>query len=212
MMKTIIICLIFIVIHYNAMAQMLSPVSINGMGSSLSAGGVTIEVNLGSLAVTTITTPTFMYTQGFIQPDAGTTAIVPFINDVSLGGGNFVIDAMGTTLQGIEGEVSSNVVFLDIALGEVASKTINLNNTMLTQGILQPYKGKYWTGIVSSDWQNPLNWSPAYVPTNVDTTIIPAMCPHYPIVTNGIVGYSKSLELMTGSSLMVDHGGMIHLQ
>jgi hypothetical protein len=46
-----------------------------------------------------------------------------------------------------------------------------------------------WMGSVSSDWNNPMNWSPAAVPTSLQDAIIPEVASpnHYPVVnTNGL--------------------------
>lgn len=112
-------------------AQQLFPTTVSSGGSSKSAGGVLLEDNVGGLMVSTISTPTFMYTQGFIQPDAGTTIIVPPINDVVLNSGAG-IDNAGTTF--INGSI-----MLEFTVGEVASKTLGDGNNLLTQGILQPF-------------------------------------------------------------------------
>ena len=112
-------------------AQQLTPATVSSGGSSRSAGNVLLEDNLGGIMVSTISTPTFIYTQGFIQPDAGTTTIVPPINDVVLNSGAG-IDNAGTTF--INGGI-----MLEFTVGEVASKTLGDGNNLLTQGILQPF-------------------------------------------------------------------------
>jgi Secretion system C-terminal sorting domain len=112
-------------------AQQLTPTTISGGGNSKLAGGILLEDNVGGLMVSTISTPTFMYTQGFIQPDAGTTTVVPPINDVVLNSGAG-IDNAGTTFI-------SGGIMLEFTVGEVASKSLNSGSNMLTQGILQPF-------------------------------------------------------------------------
>jgi hypothetical protein len=112
-------------------AQQLTPTTISSGGSSKLAGGVLLEDNVGGFIVNTISTPTFMYTQGFIQPDAGTTIIVPHINDVVLNSGSG-LDNAGTTF------INGNIM-LEFTVGEVASNTLFGGTNMLTQGILQPY-------------------------------------------------------------------------
>lgn len=115
-----------------AKAQLLTPQTISTAGVSSSNGGVLLEYSIGGTLVSTISTPTFVYTQGFLQPDAGTTTTPPHINDVALSSGSGFNNA-GTTF------INGNTM-LEFTLGEVASTTLNSPNNMLTQGILQPYK------------------------------------------------------------------------
>lgn len=114
-----------------AAAQQLSPQTVNAAGKSHSNGGIFLEDALGGLLVSTIATPTFMYTQDFLQPDAGSTNIIPPINDVVLSSGSGV-DNAGTTLL-------NNNIMLEFTIGEFASITQLNGNNMLTQGILQPH-------------------------------------------------------------------------
>lgn len=115
----------------SAVAQQLSPQTINNAGQFRSAGSIQLEDALGGFTVSTITTGTFIYSQDFLQPDKGTTTVVPPINDVQLNNGAG-IDNAGTTF------ISSNAM-LEFTVGEFASKTLTSSNNMLTQGILQPF-------------------------------------------------------------------------
>lgn len=188
-------------------SQILSPVSLNSMGRSTAVGNLILEENLGDLQINTITTPTFLYTQGSLQPEVGTTSTVPPINDVTLGEGAYLLDALGYTAENFEENV-----MLEFTLGEVVSQSIDNINFLLTQGILQPYNGKYWVGNFSTDWKNHLNWSPAYEPTTSDSVIIPPLRPNYPIITSGKVGVCHDLLLMDGSSLRINLGGTLTVQ
>jgi len=112
-------------------AQQLFPATVSSGGNSKSAGSILLEDNVGGFIVTTISTPTIMYTQGFIQPDAGTVTSLPPINDVVLNSGSG-IDNAGTTF------INGNIM-LEFTVGEVASKTLGDGSNLLTQGILQPF-------------------------------------------------------------------------
>ena len=114
-----------------AKAQLLTPQTLNAGGISSSNGSILLEYSVGGLVATTISTPTFMYTQDFLQPDAGTTTIVPYINNVTLSGGS-ALDNAGTTF------INGGII-IEFSLSEIASITLNSTNNMLTQGILQPY-------------------------------------------------------------------------
>ncbi len=192
---------------YGLYSQILSPVSLNCMGRSLNNGNLIIEDNLGSLEISTIATPTFVYTQGFIQPDAGTTNEVPHINDISLGAGSYLLDVMGGTITQFEDDL-----MLEYSLGEVVSKTQAISTHLLTQGVLQPYIGKYWTGLVSTAWKEKNNWSPAIEPTLEDDVIIPPLCPNYPIIASGKIGSCRNILMMEGTALLIKAGGTLFVQ
>jgi hypothetical protein len=132
-MKQFKISLLLLLLGSFAKAQMLTPQTLSAAGTSSSNGGVLLEYSMGGILVSTISTPTFMYTQGFLQPDAGTINTLPPINNVVLSTGSTLDNAGSTFING--------GVLLEFTLGEVASTTfINLNRgSMLTQGILQPF-------------------------------------------------------------------------
>lgn len=112
-------------------AQQLSPQTLNSAGSSKIAGGIILEDALGGFATASTNTSVFMYTQDFLQPDAGSTTVIPVLNNVVLSGGS-TTDNAGTTL------INGNLM-LEFTLGETASITLQQGSNMLTQGILQPY-------------------------------------------------------------------------
>jgi hypothetical protein len=114
-------------------AQLLSPVGTGCAGRSVSVESIILEDHIGFVWTKTINNPSFVYTQGLLQPDAGTTGVVPYINDILLIGGNFIIDAQGSTVENAE-----NNFLMEYTLGEMASITMSTSQNMLTQGILQP--------------------------------------------------------------------------
>jgi len=112
-------------------AQQLTPQTNNAAGQSHIAGGILLEDALGGILVNTVSTVSFMYTQDFLQPDAGTTIIPPVINNVQLSSGSG-LDNAGTTF------INGNAM-IEFTMGEFASITRIQNNNMVTQGILQPF-------------------------------------------------------------------------
>ena len=162
-----------------------------------------IEDNIGSLLIQGVSTPTFILTQGFIQPDAGTSNTIPPINDVVLDGGFFILDAMGETRLNEEENA-----MMEFSVGETFSRTYSNPNNMLTQGVLQPY-GRHWIGVINTDWVNGGNWSPGIVPTAKDDAYISPNCTYYPILTSGINGQCKNLILLVGSSVQVKAGATL---
>lgn len=125
------ILMLMLLLYTTASSQQISPQTINIAGKSSNNGGLILEDAVGGFVVATISTPTFMYTQDFLQPGAGTTTVVPPINDVVLSSGSGV-DNAGTTF-------TAGNAMLEFTLGEAASITLSAGNNMLTQGILQPY-------------------------------------------------------------------------
>jgi hypothetical protein len=131
MMKYLKTMLMLLLISSFVKAQLLTPQTLSTAGVSNSSGGVLLEYSLGGLSASTISTPTFMFTQGFLQPVAGTTNTLPLINNVVLSTGS-TLDNGGTTF--INGGV-----MLEFTMGEMASITLNSASNKITQGILQPF-------------------------------------------------------------------------
>jgi N-acetyl-anhydromuramyl-L-alanine amidase AmpD len=62
----------------------------------------------------------------------------------------------------------------------------------------------YWTGAVSTDWNNALNWAPAKVPTQHTNAVIPDVTQqsgNFPLVDNGNNAVAKNLSVLSGASL-----------
>jgi hypothetical protein len=68
----------------------------------------------------------------------------------------------------------------------------------------------YWTGSISTDWHNPLNWGCGGVPSILSTAFIPAGAPRYPLITQSteikelIVQPTASVHIQTGVVLKVN--------
>lgn len=184
-------------------AQQLTYQTFSAAGTSSSNGYVVLEYTMGGLSVSTISTSTFMYTQGFLQPDAGTTNTVPPINNVTLSTRS-ILDNAGTTF--INGSI-----MVEFSLGEMACATLNGANNMLTQGILQPYHYFIWTGVVNNLWIEPGNWNIGVLPIKSDEVLIPPGCPNYPVLENNHRGHCRMLTAEAGTSLTVNTGGLLRL-
>ena len=202
-MKQFKIKLFLLLIGNFAKAQILTPEVLSAAGISSSNGSVELEYSLGSLSVSTISTSTFMYTQGFLQPDAGITHTVPHINDVDLSSGS-TLDNAGTTFI-------NDGIMVEFSLGEMACSTLNSPNNMLTQGILQPYHYFIWTGLVNNQWIEPGNWNIGVLPIRSDEVLIPSGCPNYPVLENTHRGHCRLLTAQAGTSVTVNTGGTLRL-
>lgn len=64
-----------------------------------------------------------------------------------------------------------------------------------------------WTGVTSTDWNTPGNWSKGIVPTVLDNVIIPSGTPFSPVIASGITGNCKSIILNPGAIVTVATGG-----
>jgi len=184
-------------------AQLLTHQTLSTAGVSSSNGGVMLEYTIGGLSVSTISTSTFMYTQGFLQPDAGITHILPHINDVVFSSGS-TLDNAGTTYI-------NDGIMVEFSLGEMACSTLNNPNNMLTQGVLQPYHYFIWTGLVNNQWIEPGNWNIGVLPIRSDEVLIPPGCPNYPVLENTHRGHCRVLTAQAGTSVTVNTGGILRL-
>ena len=63
-----------------------------------------------------------------------------------------------------------------------------------------------WTGNVDTDWDEPGNWSYAYVPTFFDDVAIPSGLTNYPETNTGIDGMANSLLMEPGTRLTIPSG------
>jgi hypothetical protein len=191
-----------LVLSSMAKAQLISPGTLSAAGSS-SIANIILEDALGGLSVATLSAGSVILTQDFLQPDAGTNGN-PGTGPGVILLGLTSIDNAGTTF-------SDATTMIEFTLSEFVSTTLNNGDNMLTQGILQPYPGTYWTGLVNSDWKNIQNWSPAFEPTETTEVILPAACPHYPVIVIGVTGKCKSIQAFGGSSMMINSGGLLQL-
>ncbi len=80
----------------------------------------------------------------------------------------------------------------------------NLNLDSFGQFVISNDKAKGWIGVVSTKWDNPLNWGGNVLPTSSSDIIIPANVPFLPIVN--VNATIRSLTLMRNASLGVEAG------
>lgn len=86
--------------------------------------------------------------------------------------------------------------------GEIEEYTININVASC------PYT---WTGIVSSDWNTPGNWSPAVVPGPGDDVTIPNVSPNFfPLISTAVtvndltIASGATVDVAPGAGLVLD--------
>jgi hypothetical protein len=66
-----------------------------------------------------------------------------------------------------------------------------------------------WKGMVSSDWQNPVNWC-GVLPTATTEVVIPSTAPHMPVLSTG-AGYCDTMTVMPGASVTVTTGANLNI-
>jgi predicted phosphodiesterase len=59
-----------------------------------------------------------------------------------------------------------------------------------------------WSGSISTDWNDPTNWSPLGVPLPVQDILLPSGAPRYPELTSGMITISD-LTLESGASILL---------
>ena len=59
----------------------------------------------------------------------------------------------------------------------------------------------FWTGTVSTDWNNPANWGTCGPPSCSESAIIYSGALNYPVITSGQVAACKSLDIKPGASI-----------
>ena len=65
-----------------------------------------------------------------------------------------------------------------------------------------------WTGLVSTDWNNPCNWNPIWVPTIDDDVIIPDVV-NDPLLSGTMIAASKSVTVEANAQLSILSGGSL---
>jgi hypothetical protein len=77
--------------------------------------------------------------------------------------------------------------------------------------IIHPCINNTWTGMISSEWQNPANWSCMMVPDVNTNVVIPAPMPgsHPPVIEGGYQTEIWSLELLGGTNILVQDGSTL---
>ncbi len=71
-----------------------------------------------------------------------------------------------------------------------------------------------WTGLLSTAWDNALNWDCGGIPTLSDNVIIPATTStsNYPVIVNGVIGNTRTVRIDgPPSSVEVQNGGTLNV-
>ena len=70
------------------------------------------------------------------------------------------------------------------------------------------YPPGMWTGNVSSDWFDPMNWGDFNLPGPATAVVIPSGTPNDPVI-NSATAYSNSVEIQAGASLEIGNDELI---
>lgn len=106
---------------------------VNTCGSHTNANGLQLDWSLGEISILSTKTDYVWTTEGVLQPQAGTTAVLPpSLSNLP------VFLGYGLDNSGMSFTNTANNLMLEFTLGEMASKTMTASGNMITQGILQP--------------------------------------------------------------------------
>jgi hypothetical protein len=66
-----------------------------------------------------------------------------------------------------------------------------------------------WKGIVSTDWNLPLNWTNNQVPGVTDDVVVPPACPYYPVLPGGLLAIGGNTGAFLCASMHIDEGAQV---
>jgi hypothetical protein len=106
------------------------------------------------------------------------------------------------------GEIFLSATFRDSADAEPGTGTYTLYSAGQADFCFLKLSQSYWTGAVSTDWHNPLNWSCNTVPGLQSNVVIPSAAPRFPVVSaNAAI---KSIAVQPAASIQVEPGVLLH--
>jgi hypothetical protein len=120
---------------------------------------------------------------------------------------------------GVAGTFSSTagLVFISTATGQV-NLSASLSGTYTVTNTIAPAGGcgivsatsnitissdLVWAGTISSDWNDPNNWSCGHVPGSTAIVQIPSSAPNMPVLSPGTIATVNNLTISNGSSLTI---------
>jgi len=181
------------------------------------ASGITALTTPGGVLTSTAFTVTFGPVITSFSPASGPVGTVVTINGsnltgtslISFGGSSnntvsssFTVNATGTQITGVvvPAGASTGPISVTTAGGTASSST---SFTVTTPA---PPATVTWTGAVSSDWNNPNNWSPAFVPT-ASTNVVIGAAANLPAVSSAVA--CNDLTIQAGASLSLSAPGYL---
>jgi Bacterial Ig domain/Ig-like domain CHU_C associated/PKD-like domain len=111
--------------------------------------------------------------------------------------------------------ISANKTFFARCTGtntcvSVPSANVNVTYNPCTPLVSTPGNvGINWTGLVSTDWNNPCNWNPAWVPDATNSAVVIDLKTHQPTIS-GTVPSVKVIYVNSGATLTVASGGTLN--
>ncbi len=91
--------------------------------------------------------------------------------------------------------------------GGTGSAATNINSTYfapVSTGILNVAAiVNSWIGVVSTDWNNPSNWSYGTVPDSTTNVAISSTPPYQPVIGNDTIAYCNNITINSGDSLTI---------
>ena len=111
--------------------------------------------------------------------------------------------------------ISSNKTFFAKCTGTntcVSDPSANVNvtyNPCTPLGSSPGNVGINWTGLISTDWNNPCNWTPAWVPDATNSAVVIDLKTNQPTIS-GTVPSVKLIYVNSGATLTVASGGTLN--
>ncbi len=91
-----------------------------------------------------------------------------------------------------------------------ASINVSVPVTLCTPLVSSPGNvGINWTGLVSTDWNNPCNWNPAWVPDATNSAVVINLRTNQPTIS-GTVPNVNLIYVNSGATLTVSSGGTLN--
>ncbi|MEO1260792.1 MAG: T9SS type A sorting domain-containing protein [Bacteroidota bacterium] len=154
--------------------------------------------------------------------------ILPFsgcsnaMNALDLGGaGNYTVgtqwytDAAMTNLAGTYDQGTNTFTVTNLTGGTHSLYfTVSGNGCNYEVSVEFDYEAdgtRTWTGAISTDWDDPANWSPTCKPNASNDVNIPVTA-NSPIILNGINALAKLLVVQSGAHLTIDDGGTLQIE
>lgn len=108
----------------------------------------------------------------------------------------------GWTIQG-SSDTNSISVIPGHTSGEIKVTVTNSCGTQIQRSLSVKGLENIWNGSVNNLWEEPLNWDCGVLPTSSTAVIIPLSAVTYPVINEGLTGWSKNISIEAGASLTV---------
>jgi hypothetical protein len=164
-----------------------------------------------------ITAPAVSCATAFTLPTV--TGITGFTVEYSINGGTYSTSPVVPTSVGshtVQARYVTTAVCGSTASGTSGTGACGASNTVTAYIVPATINLGFrtWTGMISTAWDNALNWDCGGIPTLSDNVIIPATTStsNYPVIVNGVIGNTRTVRIDgPPSSVEVQNGGTLNV-